>query len=268
MRKISYYSKLPIEPAPIKDSPIATNRDEMATENAGRNGWNLQEMSRDIEGVIPEEDEESYQKSLSDKQLESLTDLWISMADELDQIGEESLASIADFMIKKTAEASDNFDSDFRELLLKINTLDGPEINEKIIMLTKFYSSSLVKKNLEYGDINIAKEEALNSSIEMAEKIIGMTKTSQLREQDPNYVAEQIINIVRIMISRMSLKSRPKSFQSIRRKIYQLNPSAMSLKKAPGGAMIGVSISLIKNMLNGRDPYFITHVLREVTNKL
>lgn len=267
MKKISYYSKLPIEPTPIKNSPLVTNRDEMATENAGRNGWNLQEMSRDIDGVVPEE-KKKRERSLSDVELENLTELWIEMADELDSIGEETLATIADFLIKKTAEAISETEEDFKGLLLKVNLLETPNTNEKIISVTKAYSSAIVKKKIEYDDISRAKEEAFSQAVQLAEGIIGVVKTSQLRDQDPNYVAEEIVNIIHIMISRMSMKSRPKSYMSIRRKLHQLNPAFMSQKKAPGGAMIGVSLSLIKNMLNGRSPYFITHVLREVAKKI
>ena len=42
----------------------------------------------------------------------------------------------------------------------------------------------------------------------------------------------------------------------------------ISSKKAPGGAAIGASLGLLKNVLNSSDPYFINIVLKELYNRL
>lgn len=66
----------------------------------------------------------------------------------------------------------------------------------------------------------------------------------------------------------MSPQSQQKAFPNIKNKINDLNEIDMSQKKQPGGSAIGVSISLVKNILNGHDPYFIRLVIDEVVKGL
>jgi len=93
-------------------------------------------------------------------------------------------------------------------------------------------------------------------------------KKAQLLEQNAVYVAQELHNVIKIMISRMSLEARPRSYQNVSNKIQQFNVMEIAGKKAPGGAAIGVSLGLIKNILNGKDPYFINVVLSELMRKL
>ena len=87
-------------------------------------------------------------------------------------------------------------------------------------------------------------------------------------EQNATYVAEQLYNVIKIMVSGMAPESRPRSFQSIQNKISEFNRMEISNKKSPGGASIGVSLGLIKNVLNSKDPYFINLVLSELSSRL
>jgi hypothetical protein len=95
-----------------------------------------------------------------------------------------------------------------------------------------------------------------------------MLKISQHRETDPKYVAEEVAKIVRIIISKMSMESQNKARINIKNRTLMLNPQDMSQKKTPAGASIGTSIALIKNILNGRDGYFIKLVIDELTKLL
>jgi len=95
-----------------------------------------------------------------------------------------------------------------------------------------------------------------------------MIKISQYRESDPKYVAEEISKIVRIIISRMSVESQNKSRINIKNRVLRLNPNEMTIKKSPAGASIGTSIALIKNILNGKDGYFIRAVMDELVKLL
>lgn len=85
---------------------------------------------------------------------------------------------------------------------------------------------------------------------------------------DPKFVAQQIRDIIHIMVGRMSLESQQKAYPNLQSKLHNLNISEISSKKQPGGSALGVSISLIKNILNGRDPYFIKMVLDELSKEL
>lgn len=95
-----------------------------------------------------------------------------------------------------------------------------------------------------------------------------MKKESQILEQNPVYVAEQLYSMIKVMISRMSPEARMRSYQNVSSKLDDFNVTEIANKKAPGGAAIGVSLGLVKNVLNGRDPYFINTVLKELMLRL
>ena len=95
-----------------------------------------------------------------------------------------------------------------------------------------------------------------------------LKKESQMLEQNAVYVAEQLHNMIKIMINNMSPESRMKSFQNVHGKVSLFNVMEIAGKKSPGGAAIGVSLGLVKNVLNGKDPYFINVVLSELLRRL
>ena len=95
-----------------------------------------------------------------------------------------------------------------------------------------------------------------------------MIKISQYRESDPKYVAEELNKIIRVIISKMSIEGQNKSRVNIKNRVLRLNPNEMTSKKTPAGASIGTSIALIKNVLNGKDGYFIRAVMDELVKLL
>jgi len=95
-----------------------------------------------------------------------------------------------------------------------------------------------------------------------------LEKEAQLLEQNPTYVAEQLHSIIKIMISSMSPEARVRSYSNVSKKLEEFNVMEIAGKKSPGGAAIGVSLSLVKNILNGKDPYFINIVLSELMIRL
>jgi hypothetical protein len=94
------------------------------------------------------------------------------------------------------------------------------------------------------------------------------TKEAQTLEKNPVYVAEVLEKIIRVMIDRMSPESRVKSIQNVRNRVNSIQAHELSTKKSPGGAAVGASISLVRNTLNSRDPYFINVVLKELSKRL
>jgi hypothetical protein len=95
-----------------------------------------------------------------------------------------------------------------------------------------------------------------------------MKKEARGFPHDPKFVAKQIRDIIDVMVGRMSLEAQQNAYPNLRAKINNLNISEMSGKKQPGGASIGMSIGLVKNILNGRDPYFIKMVIDELSRGL
>ena len=92
-----------------------------------------------------------------------------------------------------------------------------------------------------------------------------MKKISQDRSGDPKFVAEKIADIIKVLYSSMSLESQQKAKLNMKTRLTNLNKQEVAMKKAPGGAAIGTSIALVKNILNGKDGYFITTVIEELT---
>lgn len=91
-----------------------------------------------------------------------------------------------------------------------------------------------------------------------------MKKEARGYPDNPKFVAEQIRDIIDVMLSRMSIPAQQRAYPNMRAKIKNLPVDDMAKKKNPGGAAIGVSIGLVKNILNGKDPLFIRMVLNEL----
>lgn len=93
------------------------------------------------------------------------------------------------------------------------------------------------------------------------------SKTAQMNivnTNNPKLVAQAIRQIILVMIQRMKFESQFNATQNIKNRLKNLYPQELSQKKNPGGASIGVSLGIIKNVLNGREPFFIHSVLEEL----
>ena len=96
-----------------------------------------------------------------------------------------------------------------------------------------------------------------------------MRKESQISlPNNPQYVASRIKQIIDVMVGKMSLEAQYRAYPNISARVQSLNPHELSMKKSPGGASIGMSISLVKNILNGKDPFFIKLVMDELSKQL
>jgi hypothetical protein len=85
---------------------------------------------------------------------------------------------------------------------------------------------------------------------------------------NPKIVAEHIADIIHILVQRMSPEAQARAIPNLKGKFSDMNAFEISQKNNPGGASIGASITIVKNILNGRDPYFIQSVLDELAQKL
>ena len=95
-----------------------------------------------------------------------------------------------------------------------------------------------------------------------------MKKEARGFPENPKYVAQQIRDIIDVIVGRMSMESQQRAYPNIRSRINKLPVADISSKKNPGGAAIGLSIGLIKNILNGRDQSFIRMVIIELLRVL
>lgn len=257
--RLKFVDRLPFEPS-----------SDSATENAGRNGFNLQEMARDIDGVMPEDIYDIKEKEKT-PDIKSALNLLAELGDVLDREGEEVFANfVDDLMVKIAQEASKNYLEKFNDLILKINTTNASDVNDTIKKLTNIFSKTMLLEFSKHEDLEKAYESAYKKTLTRADQYVTggkMIKSAGI-DDNPAIVAERIKLIIDTLVSRFSNDARYRAYPNLRSKVQQLNPSELSQKKSPGGAALGVAITLIKNILNGRDPQFINLVIANLTRLL
>lgn len=180
MKKIAYHSsdEKPIKPQ--KDAPVdLIGRDkESATENAGRFGINLLEMTREpllFGGKDPSDYGEGLEEERGKETVDKdLLDLLVFLGDEMDVVGDTRLANFADFLIKKVAESSSiDYTDKYNKLMIKINNSDITDRNDVIKKLTKIYSRTLALEFMRQDSIESAKESAYKKTLHRADQYLG-----------------------------------------------------------------------------------------------
>ena len=163
------------------------------------------------------------------------------------------------YIIKKISENKD-YSYRFRKFIDRIYESDHfNKINDIKECVHDFY----IEKNISN------EKKAFESVVDkFSEKYILFYKKAQYAENSPIYVAEQMAAIIKIMLQRIKPESRLKSMNSIRDKIRDVNVPELAQKKSPGGAAIGVTLSLVKNILMARDQFFIDAVIKELILRL
>jgi len=186
-------------------------------------------------------------------------ELLLDLADEMDNNGMHSEANMIDLLIKN-ASYNVNYFNKIKGLLNKQYISDPENIKNFGKELYDQYSKALSETNNSQTAARISYNFFLKDNIQ---------KTAGTLEQDPIYVADSIVKIIKIMVSMISPEKRPDSFRNIKNRVLEdFDPAVISDKKSPGGAAVGVSLALIKNILNSRDQMFIRLVLDEIRKKI
>ena len=178
------------------------------------------------------------------------------------QIGKDSYYDCINILIKNSSNK--NYFQEIKDLISSIIDSSPLFYQEDLDSLLSIYHSSY--KNAIRNKYDNPEKYAYLDTYSAYKN--SLKKIAQYVENDPVYVAKQIVNIIDIMINRMKPESRSKSYINLREKLSKVNPAELAGKKSPGGAAIGISISLVKNMLIARDPFFINVVLDEVLKRL
>ena len=202
----------------------------------------------------------TYQSGYQGNGEDELTNFLIDLADDLDKEEKISEANFIDFLIKKNANTNTRISHDpFDKFMNKIYLNSEDESFDTTFYLKEVlynYKENLKKYNSRIPSLN----EAISES--------KIKKEASALEDDPFYVSDRILDIIKIMIFSMKFESRPSSYKKIRKKLEEFDPLTMSGKKSPGGAAIGVSLALIKNILNSKPELFIRTVLEDVKKKV
>jgi len=277
LNKVSYTSSNPDTSREVQGPSADLVGKETATETGGR-GFGTTEMTYFYDETDPDIYKLESEERIDSRPIgQDVMNLLVELGDGLAESGENSLANFADFLITKFAQAKDVGHSDlFNQLLMKINNADYlSNRNDIIKKLTKIYSRTIVLEYIKNQDLDKSKESAYKKILHRSEQYLseGQMEVEFIKEaigfpEDPKFVSKQIKNIIDIMLSRMSPESRLKSYPNLRGKITNFNAHEMSQKKHYGGSSIGSSISLVKNILNGRDPHFIKMVIEDLGRNL
>lgn len=286
--KKAYWSSDYKESPKFRNAPIGIANSDSATENAGRGGWNLLERTTEplMMGDNDPEQYEDYGKPevpdddehiMLDKVMKAL----VNIGDEMDLKEETSLANISDYLISKFAKASKELEmmtnvEKYNHLMLKINNSDLTDRNETIKKVTNIYSRTLIMEFSKVKDLEKAKESAYQKALHRTNQYLSKESGAnpQLKEaqsyitNNPILVAKQIKGIIDVMVGRMSPEAQMRAYPNLKGRINELNIPELNSKKSPGGASIGISITLVKNILNGRDPIFIGTVISELSKLL
>jgi hypothetical protein len=204
-----------------------------------------------------------------------LMEILTTMADDLDDSffrKDSRLVDFAEFAVRKISEQNNlDYSNLFKDAIVRLAKSDIIGANQIILTAVRTYSRAMVIEYRASGDQKSAERAAYQRAIGKIDEALQanpIEKSAQLLESSPVYVAEELHKIMKIMISRISLAKRPGSYDSLSRHIREFNTLEISNKNTPGGAAIGASLGLVKNVLNGRDPYFINIVLKELINRL
>jgi hypothetical protein len=288
--KRAYWSSPYKEIKPIRDLPISFSDRESATENAGRSGWNL--LERTTEPLLMgDNDHKQYEDpgkpcrddSDTSDETKELLDLLVLIGDEMDKEAQYPYSNFTDYLLLKFSDIETPNKKDYSDirsynaLILKINNSDLIDRNETIKKITNIYSRTLIMEHSKNKDINKSNNSAYKKTLHRAEQYLGIDSGTnpQLAKEaqanivhNPILVAKQIKGIIDVMVGRMSPEARQRAYPNLNNRVKNLNIPELSGKKSPGGASIGISITLIKNILNGRDPMFISAVINELVKYL
>lgn len=255
----------------LENITLNIDSQDSSTENASRNGFNLQEMGFMIKEELPDD---FYLNSAEDSTSIENFDFLKRLSNKLDDKKEANFVS---FVFKKISKEINKTPIEkFNDLILKINNADIPDRNDLIKKLTKIFSRAVILESIE-KDIVEAQDSAYKKILNRARQYLSngsmINKSAQAYNSsviynNPAILADNIKSIIDVLVSRFSPDARQRAYPNLRGKINNLNPFEIASKRSPGGAAIGAAITLIKNILNGRDAHFISLVIQHLTRIL
>ena len=84
----------------------------------------------------------------------------------------------------------------------------------------------------------------------------------------PEVMAESLQKIISFILSKVPYDKRNKRKVRIKTKILELSSQDLSTTNLPEAASIGQALTIVKNMLFGKDPNYINQVRQDLMNKL
>lgn len=153
MKKESYQNKKHVPRIPIKSSDLPTPHsaeEGLSSDTGGGIGRGYSALGEGVMPPVHTELEDAVPIPLKRRRrqpsldYDAFSELMIAIGDDMDRNGEEALAGLADFLIKKVAEQrSLNYPTLFGDLIVKISESDILNKNDVFIEITKEYNRAL-----------------------------------------------------------------------------------------------------------------------------
>jgi hypothetical protein len=124
---------------------------------------------------------------------------------------------------------------------------------------------------LQESDIKAEEvDESAESVVTESEIEYDLTKLGQAATDlgDPSFSGKAISEIIKFLLRKIPYEQRPHRMMGMRQKILELNEYDMANKKSPDTASMGQSLTLIKTLLNGKDPQYIRRTLEHIVGNL
>lgn len=84
----------------------------------------------------------------------------------------------------------------------------------------------------------------------------------------PEIMADSLKRIIEFILKKVPLDKRIKRRNRIKDKIKNINIQLLSTTNMPEAASIGQALTIVKNMLFGKDASYINYVIKELAEKL
>jgi hypothetical protein len=85
---------------------------------------------------------------------------------------------------------------------------------------------------------------------------------------NPESAGRAIAEIILFLLRKIPFEQRLMRIMSLKQKILALRENEMSMKKSPPTAALGQSITLVKTLLNGKDPNYIKNTIEHIVGNL
>lgn len=155
-------------------------------------------------------------------------------------------------------------DISFSAIMREIKKQESDEAARKFLGLYKQCFDYLIINEVEEPE-----DKALKIALQLFSKLDAkIAKSAQQASSNAEMVGKYLANIIKFTLSRISPEKRPKSIDSLKNKIYQLNESALAGKKLPASASMGQAITFVKHVLFNRDAQYIRNVLNYIVSYL
>jgi len=109
-------------------------------------------------------------------------------------------------------------------------------------------------------------KKSLIKSLKDFSATVGITKQAAI--EPPDVIANNLINIIHLLVNKIKSENQTKALTSIKQKLNTISINDLATKNMPASSAIGQSISFVKQVLFDKDPAYIKTILTKVIQKL